>query len=225
MMKAALAVALVILAMLSSAALAQERKLEPADEAAKDASWVSFRNRLLAALEKRDRKFLLSVLDRNVRSRLEGPRGIAAFRKQWEVDAEESGLWRELSSALFLGAAYIKREKGQRELCAPYVLARWPEDMDPRSNGAIITREVLVKAEPSSGSQTLAMLSYHIVAVADWEVDDRDAATKQKWVKIKLQTAEGFVPEEQIRSAVEHAACFIKTESGWRMTALAPAGG
>jgi len=110
MTKQALAVALVILTMLSSAALAQERKLEPADEAAKDASWVSFRNRLLAALEKRDRKFLLSVLDRNVRSRLEGPRGIAAFRKQWEVDAEESWLWRELSSALFLGAAYIKRE-------------------------------------------------------------------------------------------------------------------
>lgn len=224
-MKQALAAALVILAMLSSAALAQERKLEPVDEAAKDTSWVSFRNRLLAALEKRDRKFLLSVLDRNVRSRLEGPRGIAAFRKRWEVDAEDSWLWRELSSALFLGAAYITREKGRRELCAPYVLGRWPQDMDPRSNGAIITREVLVKAEPSSGSQTLATLSYDIVAVADWEVDDRDAGSKQKWVKIKLKTGEGFVPEEQIRSAVEHAACFIKTESGWRMTALAPAGG
>jgi len=223
--KAALAAIPFILAVLSGAALAQERRLEPVDEGAKDASWVSFRNRLLAALEKRDRKFLLSVLDRNVRGSLEGPRGVAAFRRHWEVDAEDSWLWRELSSALFLGAAYFKREKGQRELCAPYVLARWPEDLDPRSNGAIITREVLVKAEPSSDSPTLATLSYHIVAVADWEVDDRFAASKQKWVKIRLPAGEGFVPEEQIRSAVENAACFVKTEAGWRMTALAPAGG
>lgn len=220
-----LLLAILVVAVLAEPLRSQERKLEPADEAAKDASWVSFKNRLLAALEKRDRKFVLGILDHNVRNSLKGPRGIAEFRKQWELDAEDSLLWRELPAALFLGAAYVKREKGPRELCAPYVLAKWPEDVDPFVHGAIITKEVLVKAEPSSDSQTLQALSYDIVSVADWEVADRNAAVKQHWVKVKVRSGEGYVPEEQIRSPIEHSACFVKTESGWRMMGLAPGGG
>ncbi len=216
---------LALLCAASLAAQAQERTLEPVDEAAKDSSWVSFRNRLLAAAERRDRKFVLGVLDRNVRSSVDGARGVAEFRKRWDLDAEDSPLWRELPAALFLGAAWLRREQGPRELCAPYVLARWPQDRDPRAYGAIIAKEVLVKAAPSSDSPTLATLSYPIVEVTDWEVPDRAADSQQKWVRIGLPSGEGFVPEEQIRSAVEHAACFIKTEDGWRMTAFAPAGG
>ena len=216
---------LALLCVASFAVSAQERKLEPVDEAAKDASWVSFRNRLLAALEKRDKKFVLGILDRNIRNSLDAPRGVAEFRKQWDFDAEDSPLWRELPAALFLGAAYVKREKGPRELCSPYVLARWPEDVDPFVHGAIITKEVLVKAEPSSDSRTLQALSYDLVAVADWDVADKTADVKQRWVKVKVKSGEGYVPEEQIRSPIEHSACFVKTENGWRLTGLAPGGG
>lgn len=218
------AVGLVLLG-LSAAGPAQERRLEPVDEAAKDASWVSFRGRLLAAAARRDRGFLLSVLDPAVRSAADGARGIRSFRRYWQIEAPDSVLWRELSAALFLGSAYVTRDGGRRELCAPYLLGRWPQDMDPRANGVIVAREALVKTEPSSQAATLQTLSYHIVAVADWEVDDRDAGNPQKWVRIRLATGEGFVPEEQIRSAVEHAACFVKRGSVWRMTALGPAGG
>jgi hypothetical protein len=114
---------------------AQEQKLMPVDEAANDPSWVAFKNRLLNALQKRDRKFLLSVTDRNVRNTTAGERGIAEFQRQWDLASDASPLWRELSSALFLGAAYMKRDKGekdrrgQQELCAPYVLAKWPAEI------------------------------------------------------------------------------------------------
>jgi len=203
----------------------QERTLEPVDEAGKDASWSSFRKRLLGALEKRDRKFVLGVLSRNVRNGSDSPRGIPEFRKQWHLDDNDSPFWQELSSALSLGSAWLAREKQPRELCAPYVLAKWPDDVDFTRNGVIVAREVPVKSEPSAGSETLATLSYHIVPVPDWEVDDRDAGSKQKWVKIRVKEQDGYVPEEQIRSPIEQVACFIKTEHGWRMTAFAPAGG
>ncbi len=39
-----------------------------------------------------------------------------------------------------------------------------------------------------------------------------------------LQQRDGYVPEEQFRSPIEQAACFVKGGNGWRMTALAPAG-
>lgn len=205
-------------------ARSQELRLEPVDEAGKDASWNSFRKRLLDALEKRDRKYLLGVLDRNVRNGSDAPRGIAEFRRQWSLDADDSPLWHELRSALELGSAWLARPKQRRELCAPYVLAKWPEDVEPANSGVIVAREALVKSEPSSESQTLATLSYHIVPVPDWEVDDRDAGSKQKWVKVRVKNRDGYVPEEQIRSPVEHAACFVRTESGWRLTVFGPAG-
>jgi len=203
---------------------AQERRLEPVDEAAKDMSWVNFRNRLLAALDRRDRKFALAALDRNVRNGSDAPRGIVEFRKQWHLDADDSPFWGELRSALGLGSAWLAREKRPRELCAPYVLAKWPEDIEPTKNGVVVAREALVKSEPSSASQTIATLSHVIVGVGDWEVDDKDAGSTQKWVRIWLNSGIGYVPEEQIRSPIEHAACFIKTEDGWRMTVFGPAG-
>ena len=214
-----------LIAICSPPLRSQERKLEPVDEAMRDLSWAKFKNLLLDAVVRRDRKFVLGVLDRNVRIGVDGVRGVTEFRKQWHLDADDSPLWRDLPSALFLGAAYMKRERGPRELCAPYLLAQWPRTMDPHAYGAIIARDALVKAAPSSDSPTLATLSYDIVAVADWEVADKTPDFPQKWTRIKLKTGEGYVPEEQIRSPIEQVACFIKTENGWRMTAFAPAGG
>ena len=222
-MKAAVVLLLAALAAAAPAA-AQERKIETVDEAGKDASWNAFRKRLFEALEKRDRKFVMSIVSSGVRNGSDSPRGTAEFRKQWLVDAEDSPLWDELRSALSLGSAWLVRENKRRELCAPYVLAKWPDDVDFTKNGVIVAREALAKSEPSSGSETLATLSYDIIAVEDWELDDHDKASKQKWVKIKLKERDAYVPEEQIRSPIEHAACFIKTEFGWRLTVFGPAG-
>ncbi len=209
----------------AAGAFAQEQRLEPVDEAGRDPSWISFRNQLLNAVETRDRKFVMGILAQDVRPSLQATRGAEEFRKQWDVDSTNSPMWPALRSALFLGSAYVEREKGRRELCAPYLIAKWPPDLDPFRYGAAITREVLVKAEASSQSATLQVLSYDIALVSDWEVADKAADVKQRWVKVKVKNGEGFVPAEQIRSPVEHAACFVKTAQGWRLTGLAPGGG
>lgn len=210
-------------------AAAQEKKaapdrkppsqLLPVDEAARDLSWVSFRNRLLEALKNRDRRFVLSVVARNVRNTLDAPRGLEAFRRHWDFDSDESALWRVLPAALQLGSVWIRTRDG-RELCAPYVAAKWPEEVDPFDYGAITSKDALVKAAPSSSSETLGTLSYDLVRVTDWEVADSTGEPAQKWVKIRFGEREGFVFEEQIRSPLEHRACFVKTEAGWRLTSL-----
>jgi hypothetical protein len=204
---------------------AQARTLPIVDEAAKDPSWQAFRKRLLGAVEKRDRQYLLSILDPNVRNQSEKTRGVAEFRKQWELDSADSPLWRELRNALHLGSAYLKRDQGPVELCAPYVLAKWPPEVEPFGHGVLVARETLVQAEPTMESRVLATLAYDIVPVIDWEVPDRTAGVKQTWVRIRHRDGEGYVPEEQIRSPVEQAACFVRGPKGWRMTAFAPAGG
>lgn len=219
---------LVFLALLIATAFpaaAQQRRLDPQDEAAKDASWMEFRQQLLAATQKRDREFVLGMLDGQVRSGLGEGRGPAEFSRQWGLDSDASPFWTELATVLALPAAYHRPENGPLELCVPYVAVRWPQDMEAFGGGAIIVEEALVKSAPSASAATAATLSFHIVEVSDWEVNDRAADSKQKWVKIRLNNGEGYVPEEQIRSPIEHAACFTKDEGGWRMTGFGPGGG
>ncbi len=204
--------------------LAQERKLPLVDEAAGDASWTRFKKRLQAAITSRDKQFLLSILDKNVRNQSESTRGVAQFRRQWELDTADSPVWRELQTAMQLGSAFLLRDKGARELCMPYVLGKWPADIEPFNHAVVISRDTTVQAEPSTSAPGLGRLSYDIVPVSDWEVDDK-AGTKQKWVRIRFGDRDGYLPEEHVRSPVEQAACFVKAGSGWRMTGFAPAGG
>jgi len=216
---------MLVLASYSAPLRSQEGKIEPHDEALTDVSWAVFRARLLTAIEKRDRQFVLSVLDPNIRNGAEAPRGIAEFRKQWELDSNSGVFWSLLPSALSVGSAYLERGKGRRELCAPYVLGKWPASVDPSVYGVISARDTMVKAGPSWDTDTLTRLSYVIVRVTDWEVPDLEPGFKQNWVRIRLlKEGTGFVPEEQIRSPVEHSACFIRTANGWRMTVFGPAG-
>ncbi len=219
---------LVFLALLIVTALpaaAQQRQLDPQDEAASDASWMDFKQQLQAAVRKRDREFVLGILDGEVRSGLAGGRGPAEFSSQWGLDSDASPFWAELTTVLALPAAYHRPDNGPLELCVPYVAVRWPQDMEAFGGGAIIVGEALAKSAPSASADTVATLSFHIVEVSDWEVSDRAADSKRKWVKIRLKNGEGYVPEEQIRSPVEHAACFTKGDGGWRLVGFGPGGG
>ncbi|OGA23099.1 MAG: hypothetical protein A3I02_02335 [Betaproteobacteria bacterium RIFCSPLOWO2_02_FULL_67_26] len=202
----------------------EERRLAPVDEAESDGTWISFRAQLLAAVAKRDLEYVLGVIDRGVRNGSDSPRGVEEFREQWQLDAPDSTFWRELSAALALGSAWLARDDQPRELCAPYLLGKWPRDMDPLANGVVTVREAPVKSAPSAKANALLTLAHVVVPVADWEVDDSDAASKQKWVKIRLKDRDGYVAEEQMRSPIEHAACFVKTDDGWRLTVFGPAG-
>ena len=206
-------------------ALAQERKLPLVDEAASDVSWLRFKKRLQDAIDRKDKQFLLSILDRNVRNQTEATRGIANFRKQWELDTADSPVWHELRSALHLGSAFVRRAGGGREVCAPYLLGKWPEDVEPFNNGVVVARETTVRAEPSNAAAALGSLSYEIVPVTDWEVDDKAGDNKQKWVRLRYRNRDGFVLEEHVRSPIEQTACFMKVGNAWRMTGFAPAGG
>ena len=208
-----------ILLTTSSAALAQEVRLAPVDEAADDVTWVRFKARLLDALAKRDQKALLSMIDNRIRN-ISGKTGAPEFRKLWQPESADSALWTELPKLLFLGGAFVKPPQGPAEFCAPYLRYKWPGNAPPDADGAIIAKEVMLKSRPSADGATHQTLSYDLVKVLDWEVADDTKTNSQKWVKIVARGMNGYVPEEQIRSPLEHRACFAKTAAGWRMTAF-----
>jgi len=217
-MRAALC-GLVAVALLAAAAgvAAQQARLLPVDEGAQDPGWMRFRARLLEALAGHDQKFVLGMLDGRVRN-ISGKDGVPEFRKLWEPQSADSVLWSELAKVLFLGSVYVKRDKGEGEICAPYVYYKWPQDDAGETDGAIIAKEALLKAKPAADAPTLKTLSYDLVKVLDWEVADEDKTSKQKWVQIKSESGAGYLPEEQIRSPLEYRACFARRGVAWRMT-------
>ena len=200
-------------------AAAQEMKVLPVDEGAQDPSWAVFKARLLDALAKRDQKFVMGIVDARIRNTL-GNDGSAEFRKLWQPQAADSPLWVELPKLLFLGGVFVKRDKGANEFCAPYVRFKWPDDAPATGSGAIIAADALMKTKPSAAAETLQKLSHDLVKVLDWEVADDHKENKQLWVRIQTRAGVGFVPEEQIRSPLEHRACFAKSGASWRMTGL-----
>lgn len=197
------------------------RKMLPVDEGSADASWVQFRGWLLDTLRRDDRRALAGVIDANVLNPMEAPRGIATFRKLWELDGKDDRLLRELAVVLQMGSAWYQPAppaKSPRLLCAPYVPLKWPlDDVDPYDSGAIVVKDALVKSGPSHAAQTQGTLSYDIVGVRDWEVGDSESKLQQRWVKIRHAGRDGYVPAEHIRSAIEYRACFAKTGAGWRL--------
>lgn len=215
-----LALALCLVILPGGPAHAQEMPFAPIDENASDLAWLGYKNRLVEALEARNRKPLLAAIDPDIDNGPEHQRGLNEFRRRWDFDDDKSPLWDELRKAVELGGAYVKNEKGGTRFCTPYVAARWPTTIDPFGFGAIVSADVLVKTEPSSESRTLATLTHEVVKVEDWEVTDKTPGFPQKWTRIALRGTSGYVPEQQIRSPIEHMACFAAQGGQWRMVSF-----
>src|SRR5688572_6022120 len=93
-----------MLAALAAGACAADR-LPPVDESASDPSFLAFKVRLLAALERKDVAALTAALDPKVRSSFGEEDGIASFRRYWRLDRPaQSKVWSALGAVLRLGA-------------------------------------------------------------------------------------------------------------------------
>jgi hypothetical protein len=202
------------------AAQAQPVHFAPIDENATDLAWLGYRNRLVEALEARNRTALLAAIAADIDNGPDQKRGLDEFRRRWDFDDDRSPMWDELRKAVTLGGAYVKSDKGNTRYCTPYVAARWPTDIDPFAFGAIVAADVLVKVEPSSESRTMATLTHEVVQVEDWEVTDKTPGFPQKWTRIAVQGNSGYVPEQQIRSPIEHMACFAVQGGQWRLVSF-----
>ena len=154
--------------------------------------------------------------------------GIAGFRTAWSLDGKDGGkdstLFTELPRILALGGAYLAAPNKERWLCAPYVFTAWPADLDKFEYGAVITTGVLAKQAPTHDAPTVAQLAHEIVRVENWDLGDAHPAMTQRWVRIVLGGKPAFVPEEHVRSAVEHHACFAKRGGLWKLVQMRAGG-
>ena len=216
-----LLLAALALLMLASICTAQDRKLYPADKAAQDATFAKFRQTLRAAVKRRDKDFVLSVLDPQIKNSFGGDGGIEEFKKMWKLDQPDSRLWGELETILSMGGSFGTVD-GKRNFIAPYVTSMWPGDLDSFEYVAVTGKDVRVRANPGLKAPVVATLSYDIVKVSSQTVAELERQVDgHTWRKIIAPGGKtGYVAEKFVRSPVDYRAYFERKNGRWVLAAL-----
>lgn len=189
---------------------APARKLEPLDEASKDPSFLKFRQQLLEAVERRDARYVVSILDPKIHNSFGGDGGIEEFKAMWKPERRDSKLWDELRKVLTHGGAF---EDGT--FWAPYVYTNFPEDLDAFDYGAVLEDKVLLRLQPEASAPIVATLSYHIVKIDYEGSGDLENPT---WCKVVTTDGlEGYVAASSVTSPVDYRAGFERKGDAWRM--------
>lgn len=195
----------------------QERQILPVDEAKKDASFYSFREKLITAVKNRDTKFVLRIVDKNIKNGFGGEDGIENFKKNWKIDSPNSELWKELSIVLNNGGTFDKRRRSS--FYAPYLFTAFPADLDAFEYQAIFGNNVNLRSKPDMNAPIVATLNYNIVKT-DYANSVKTAKDKEDYSWLKVQTLggkKGFVKAEFVRSSIDFRAGFEKIAGKWML--------
>ena len=197
---------------------AQEKFVTPIDEADKDKTFLEFRTKLIEAVQKRDVKYLLSVVDKSIKNGFGGNDGINEFKKQWKIYNRNSELWKELLIVLTHGGTFDKENKGM--FYAPYLFTNFPDSVDEFEHQAIFGNNVNLRSKPDKDAPVVASLSYNIVKT-DYENSVKSKTNKDEFLWLKIETLggkKGFVKPEFVRSAIDYRAGFERRRGKWTMT-------
>lgn len=198
-----------VLSLLLTAGLLNADRLPPVDESAQDPSFLAFKTKLLAAIDRKDVKGLLAAIDPKIRVSFGGDGGIEGFRRFWKLDKPaESKVWSELGAVLRLGAT-----RDEPEFIAPYVFTRFPPTLDAFANAAVIRPKVVLRKSPAATAPAVATLDYDIVQLV--------GQPRKGWVEVRTDAGQmGWVQQSEIRSPVNYRAFFEKKSGQWKITAF-----
>jgi hypothetical protein len=215
-----LLIAVLLLSFISIPANAQERFVKPVDEAQLDPSFVAFRKKLIAAAERKDAKYILSIVDPKISNGFGGLDGIANFKKEWKIESRNSEFWSEFLPVIKNGGHFIGEGRNKLSLfAAPYTFYGFPDDLDGVPNFAIFGSDVNLRKAPSTESEIVAKLSYNIVELVEDAENAAEIQRKSGWFKVKtLGGLTGYVKSELVRADIDYRAGFEKKRGVWKMT-------
>lgn len=217
-----LTVATFILAAGVISAIAQERYVLPTDEAHQDASFVAFRTKLIAAVERHDANFIINILDPKIQLSFGGDAGIADFKKLWKVQQKNSKFWAAMLPVIKNGGHFDKVVPGVKRFEAPYTFGGFPTDLDSFEYSVIFGSKVRLRRSAGLEAPIVEELSYNVVKV-DFEQSVKAKGSTEDdptydWLKVTtLGGKTGFVKSEFVRSPIDLRAGFEKKKGVWKL--------
>ena len=202
-------VAAMMLSLLAGTGVAAQGKLPPIDEGTRDPSFRTFRQELLAAIDRKDIATLEALLSPNILNSFGGESGIEEFRAKWSPNSPSTTLWRELGEVVRRGGTFDREGR----FFAPYVYSLFPDGLDPFEH-LVVIRSTILRKRPDPGAASLQRLDHDIV-------DFVDAYEKQPrfWRHVRTASGnEGYVPARDVRSPIDYRAIFERIEGRWRIS-------
>lgn len=207
--------ATILVTILALTAFSQERYVKPVDDAAKDASFLAFRKKLIAAAERKDIKYLLSIVDPKIKNGFGGQDGIANFKRDWKLTTKNSRFWKEFLPVIKNGGSF---DNNGRSFMAPYTFSSWPDDIDGFEYQVIFGSSVNLRKSPDLKGDVIARLSYNVVQVEYETLPKSGRSEHPGWLQVKtLGGLSGYVSEEFVRSHIDYRAGFSKKRGVWKM--------
>jgi hypothetical protein len=208
---------LIIAAGAQAAAPPVSARLAPVDEAAKDPSFVQFRNELKAVIARRDAAKLFHYLASDIHLSFGGDYGGPEFHKIWKPFDKDTKVWAVLSLIVDNGGKFI----APGGFAAPYVYAAFPEDLDSFEHVVVTNPAAVLRERPAANARVIRKLDYGIVKVVKSSGKMQHEANPNDWDEVLTATGQrGFVPSADIRSPVEYRAIFEKRKGKWVIQTL-----
>lgn len=191
----------------------QERYVKPVDQASEDPIFAEFRNKLIAAAERKDLQYVKSIMDPNIKLSFGGHDGVKSFDSLW---TDKNEFWKEFLAVIKNGGRWF-REKGQPTLfTAPYSFDGFPNDLDSFEHFVIFGSDVNLRRSAGMDGEVIGRLSYNIVKL---DPESWNRPEKSEWLKVTtLGGQTGFVSAQFVRSPIDYRAGFEKKRGKWVMT-------
>jgi hypothetical protein len=203
---------------LATSVFGQERYIRPVDDAKLDPGFLAFRTKLIAAVDRKDARYVLSIVDPNIQNGFGGEGGIVNFRNGWKLQSPNSEFWPEFSKVIKNGGSFIGEGRNKmNHFAAPYVFSNWLEDLDAFDYSVIFGSDVNLRKSPGPNGEVLSRLSYNIVKVV--EDVPTPGGKAAEWTKVStLGGQTGYVKSDFIRNSTDYRAGFEKKRGVWKMT-------
>jgi len=188
------------------------RGFAPVDEAARDSSFLAFRERFVRALATHDTLFLFEeVFDPDLVTNRDQ---ISPWGLMNALAAGDENYWKSLEQTVSLGGGFL----GDTLFFAPYVFSAWPDSLDPVGYGAVIAPEAPLYVDADTGSAVLARLSREIVRVIELQGPMYDFEKRRNWREVVLEDGRrGYVKINRLRSPLDLRLGFRFSNGGWRL--------
>lgn len=201
---------------------AQPSKFPPPNDMGKDKALVAFVSQLKAAVKKKDKAFLLSALDKNVKNGFGGGGGIEQFKEYWGWPQDTVKVWHHLQHVLNIGGGFIQTEPGAVPIYAfPYVFNLDPGEGDIFSLGVITGKNVNFREKPDLKAKVITQLTYDVVTFLS-ETRGENEVGDPEWRQIETANKKkGWVFWKYVYSPVNYRLLLNKNSQGkWKITAF-----
>lgn len=206
---------------------AQPSKFPPVNDISRDKSLQTFVKRLKVAVQKKDKAYVLSVLDEKVTSELgEDAVGVEAFKKIWSWDKDTLSVWHHLDHLLALTGAYTKDPQndpeGRYTFVFPYTYNLDLEDVENYPNIAVIAgKNVNLREKPDLKSKVLNRFSYDVVRSIEGKTAGTNAVGDPEWYFVESldHKKKGWVFWKYLSSSIGYRLFLYKNKQGeWKIS-------